>query len=266
MTDAGHSPASTSGLRGAALFSRYAYPPNFLGYCGPPDSDAVFALASGSGHQHPAAMAARFDGAWMFLCLIADCNGISDPLDERVVEAYWVGNPLLEQVPPPRLAECVRRAGVVGAGAGAVSAATGGGLAHHSFQVFAVYPWFGLLHSRHAQVPLMVLDRCRIRWGTVEHIDGDSAVVTSRRLALREDRLVIGDESSETVRCARGGVALAESLQVGDVVSLHWDWICDRLSQAPLASLRSVTEHNLQVVNASASASASEQAGIGYDG
>lgn len=265
MTAAVPSPAPPSGLVGSALFARYAYPPNVLGYCGPPGSGAVFELATGGGHEHPAALAARFDGAWTFLQLIAACNDIEDPLDRRVVEAYWVGNPLLEQVPPSRLAACIRDARVVGAGAGAVAAAAGGGLAHHSFQVFAVYPWFGLLHSRHPETPLMVLDRCRIRWGTVEHIDGDSAVVTSRRLAVRADGLVIGDESSETVRCALGGVSLAETLQVGDIVSLHWDWICDRLSRTAVASLRSVTEHNLEVVNASASASG-QQAGRRDDG
>ena len=43
-----------------------------------------------------------------------------------------------------------------------------GGVPHHSFHVFEIYPWLGLLRDdrRHATA-LTVLDRCRIRWGQV---------------------------------------------------------------------------------------------------
>ncbi len=35
----------------------------------------------------------------------------------------------------------------------------------------------------------------------------------------------------------------------GDVVSLHWDWVCDRLSPTGLGWLRYCTERNLAAVN-----------------
>lgn len=78
---------------GPVLFARYAYPPNSLGYCGPSDPSALLQAASdGTDLVELGHLAARFEGAWPYLQLIAACNGIANPLDRRVVEAYWVGN------------------------------------------------------------------------------------------------------------------------------------------------------------------------------
>ena len=97
--------------------------------------------------------------------LIAGANGIADPLDPRVVEAYWVGNELLDRVgradaraarrgPLPRPASG-------GAGEHVVDAVAAGAVPHHCFHVFAVYPWLGLLRTGIVDEPLHVLDQCR---------------------------------------------------------------------------------------------------------
>src|SRR4051794_12171835 len=72
-------------LLGEALFARYAWPPNERGYCGPPDSSLV----------DIGSRARSFDGAWTYLEYLASVAGLDDPLDLRVVEAYWIGNDLL---------------------------------------------------------------------------------------------------------------------------------------------------------------------------
>ena len=54
-----------------------------------------------------AELARTFEGAWPYLTLIAGANRIADPLDPRVVEAYWVGNELLDPVRPADLARHV---------------------------------------------------------------------------------------------------------------------------------------------------------------
>uniref|UniRef100_UPI002457BBB6 DUF6390 family protein n=1 Tax=Nocardia asiatica TaxID=209252 RepID=UPI002457BBB6 len=48
---------------GAEMFARYAYAPNRLGYCGPPDATA---LRDGSDEQ-VRAVARRFTSAWPYL-------------------------------------------------------------------------------------------------------------------------------------------------------------------------------------------------------
>ncbi len=51
-----------------------------------------------------------------------------------------------------------------------------GVLAHHSFHVFVVYPWVRFL-DRDATTALQVLQDCRIRWGTVESVEDEHAVI-----------------------------------------------------------------------------------------
>ncbi|MCL1594496.1 MAG: DUF6390 family protein [Actinomycetia bacterium] len=82
---------------GAALFARYAFPPNIHGFCGPTDTELVDGLLTAHGEAEIAHIVQQFEGAWPYLELIAGCNGL-DPLDRRVVEAYWVGNDLLDHI------------------------------------------------------------------------------------------------------------------------------------------------------------------------
>ena len=98
-------PTSRARRSGAELFARYAYPPNELGYCGPGEPAALLEAAVEGGQESLLAHLARqFEGAWPYLELIAGCNAVADPLDARVVEAYWIGNDLTRRVPPAILA------------------------------------------------------------------------------------------------------------------------------------------------------------------
>lgn len=92
-------------IPGPVLFARFAYPPNSLGYCGPDDSAAVRDYAvTGTADRGLAELAGMFSGALPYLQLIAAASHIADPLDERVVHAYWLGGPQLERVGPSVLA------------------------------------------------------------------------------------------------------------------------------------------------------------------
>jgi len=98
-------------------------------------------------------------------------------------------------------------------------------------------------------VPLSVLDSCRIRWGTVGAVDGEHATVISRPLTFASGVLALGPEREERVRWALAGEALAGGLAVGDRVSLHWDWVCDRLSSAQLDALAEASARQLDLAN-----------------
>ena len=238
---------------GPVLFARYAYPPNALGYCGPPDAEALLEMAAeGSDRRGLEASAVRFDGAWPYLELIARCNGITDPLDRRVVEAYWIGNALLTRVPAGILTASLRgrfeRQARQDFGAMADAVALGAP-AHHSLHVFAVYPWVGLLRRGKEGPAMRVLDQCRVRWGTVANVDGWRVTVRTRALGFDGSRLVQGEERLESVRYGHDGVRLLGPLAAGDVVSLHWDWVCDRLSPGALRRLRACTARTVQAVN-----------------
>src|SRR4051794_22945599 len=86
-------------LAGTLRFIRYAFMPNRLRYCGSDDNSTLFGYGIEGvvdGGQTP--LQPRFTGALPYLQLIARANGIADPFDARVVEAYWLGNELLDGV------------------------------------------------------------------------------------------------------------------------------------------------------------------------
>lgn len=232
---------------GPELFCRYAQPPNLLGYCGPEDNEGVTNVVGGL--TVPLAeverLAAEFDGAWPYLELIGGLAG-SEPLSAEVVEAYWVGNGLLDQVPLFHWANSASdrfRRQAEGRWAALEDALNAGGVPNHAFHVFCVYPWVGLLREGFVGPSLKVLDRCRISWGRVESLNG-FAVVSRRPLLWEDDRLRHGEPVEEPFRVPNGLV-----LSAGDVVSLHWDFVCDRLDAARWRHLRSVHDRHLHIAN-----------------
>jgi hypothetical protein len=215
-------------MTGPALFVRYAFAPNRLGYCGPADADALLEYgALGRADNGFRALARQFEGAWPQLRRIAAATGTADPLDREVVEAYWIGNRLLDR-----------------AGDGE------GGLPHHSFQVFCLYPWADLLpEERSTAQALRVLDQCRIRWGrVVADVDGQ-VVVESRPLEWDGTHLALGAPREETAVRGVDGVEMIERLSPGEWVALHWGWVCDRLAPAQLVALRHYSAYHLRLVN-----------------
>jgi hypothetical protein len=244
---------------GQRLFARYAYGPNQLGYCGPADSAALFELAStGQTTEDVASIAARFSGAWPYLCVLADLAGIADPLDERVVRAYWTGSALLDGVSRTRFwRKLLARIAAAGAGqywAHLTPALLSEAMPTHGFHVFGVYPWTRLLSPGAAAATdpspaLHVLDRCRIRWGRVTAVDGDQAMVLGRHLTWDDTALRLGDESEDAVRLAIAGRGLVTDARPGDWLTLHWDLACERLSAEQLWQLRRWTDWQLVVTN-----------------
>jgi hypothetical protein len=124
-----------------------------------------------------------------------------------------------------------------------------GVLAHHSFHVFAVYPWVRFL-DRDAATALHVLQQCRIRWGTVESVNDEHAVVTSQPLRYADGVVSLGEPTAETVRWRKADVSLIAPPQPGAAVGAHWNWLCDRLTESDVAALNAATQTTLDVVNA----------------
>ena len=188
---------------GPLLFARYAYPPNALGLCGADVRQTL--LEYGAAHESDGGLvelAQTFEGAWPYLELIAGSNGIADPLDPRVVEAYWVGNELLDRVETRALARHVeqRFRGRLGrAHENVTGAAAGGAVPHHCFHVFAVYPWIGLLRSGIVAEPLRILDQCRTTPARVLAVEGETVRVLARPLLYENGRLFLGDPAERRV-------------------------------------------------------------------
>lgn len=238
---------------GAQLFARYAYSPNELGYCGPAQSQGLLELgATGRSSVDPQALARRFSGAWPYLQILAELSGIADPLAEPVVRAYWLGGGLLDRVDPETFG--TRLLAVIGPQAGHYWAhltpeLLAEALPNHGFHVFGVYPWSRLLAGPGYQQPLHVLDRCRIRWGEVLSVEAEHVVVRSRLLAWDGERLGLAAAEPERVRRITDGVGFVDDPRPGEWLSLHWDWVCDRLGLADVADLQECTMGQLAATN-----------------
>lgn len=229
---------------GALAFARFAWPPNLLGYCGPPGLALFEALAAGASDGAIAA-APRFEGAWPYLEVIAASTGIGDPLDRRVVEAYWIGNELLRSVEPARLGDDLadRFRNRTGSGWERVARTVGAGaIAHHAFHVFVVYPWAGLLRTGPAEPAMEVLERCSIRPGTVAGLEGDRALVSVRTLTWDGVAFGEGEEVDQWFRLGADGIRVTLP-SIGERVAVHWDWVCDRLDRMRERRLVKWTAH-----------------------
>jgi Family of unknown function (DUF6390) len=227
-------------------FARYAFAPNELGYCGPADTDA---LLRGGATDELISCAKAFDGAWPYLEAIADAQRLSDPLQASVVHNYWVGGPLVQTVDPDALLTRLRTS-FAGQVTGLLDVLEPGqALAHHSFHVFVVYPWVRFL-DRNPTKPVQVMQDCRIRWGEVQSVEDDHAVIASRPLVFEDGTLALGESGAERVRWRKDGGSLAPAPVPGQTVSAHWDWACGPIGDDEREALAAATQRSLDIVNA----------------
>lgn len=237
-------------MNGATLFARFALPPNAAGYCGPDDTTLLEELlrAQGEGLDELRHTAEAFAGAWPYLELIGGTNGL-DPLDPLVVEAYWLGNHLLDRIDMLTWGNALQHRFQPRAGGGfesIASALLAGGSPSHAFHVFCVYPWVGLLRSGIPGPALRVLDRCRIRTGCAVGVEGHHTIVESRHLEWTGRDLRLGAPRIE------GALTASDphlEIATGDLVALHWDHICQVISPQQLARTRALEEQHIALAN-----------------
>jgi len=242
-------PAATPG---PVLFARYAYPPNRLGLCGPDDAPGLLNGASEGADRQLRMLARGFEGAYPYLRLIADENDLADPLDARVVDAYWLGSPLTAAVRPRALhrdlVDRFRGRMATTDWRWLEAALAGGSRPVHAFHVLEIFPRIGLMRGGRPDPIVDTMDACRIRWGRILEVIGDRLVVKVRRLELVDGRLQLGPARTEE---AAGWLGGGTTVLPGDWVSLHWSWACDRLTPSQVARLAGWTDLALASANRS---------------
>ncbi len=235
-------------LDGPQLFARYAFMPNRLAYCGGDDNRALFDYCvMGVTDAGLRDLLRKFTGAMPYLRLIAECNAIPDPFDARVVEAYWLGNELLQGVEARALYDSLRAR--FGRQMGVrdlelmLGKAPAGAHPHHSFHVLEVCPRIGW------PLALSFMDNCRISWGKVVSLDGSTLTVEVMPLVIAGHRLVLGSPERRTVNRELDGKGFVSTARTGDWVSMHWGWVCQVLSLRQVVNLEQWTRYHLDIVN-----------------
>ncbi|HLY24305.1 MAG TPA: DUF6390 family protein [bacterium] len=236
---------------GALLAARFSFMPNRLGYCGPEENRTMLEyLADGHSDRGLEQILSRFAGAFPYYSFIAAANGIADPFDVRVIEAYWIGNRLLAGIEaadlrrhledrfrarfPARLLRSV------------LGQAPSGGRPHHNFHVFSMPVRTGHQETAHN---LATMDACRISWGTVVAEHGDTLLVERRPLSLAGGELILGASEPRGVFRRFDGRVLLDGAHPGDVVAVHWGCACHRLTPAQRRYLAYYTRLHLALAN-----------------
>ena len=235
-------------LDGPQLFARYAFMPNRLAYCGGDDHHALFDYClAGVTDAGLRGLLRTFTGAVPYLQLIAECNAIVDPFDARVVEAYWLGNDLLQGVEARALYDSLRNR--FGRQLSArdlelvLGKAPAGAHPHHSFHVLEVCPRSGWPQA------LAFMDKCRVSWGKVVSLEGSSLIAEVMPLVIAGHRLMLGAPERRAVNREVEGRGFVSAARIGEWVSLHWDWACQVLSLRQVANLERWTRYHLDIVN-----------------
>jgi hypothetical protein len=234
---------------GMLLFIQYAFMPNRLDYCGTDDTGALYdywaAAETDPGLAH---LLESFTGALPYLKLIAHSNNLADPFDRRVVEAYWVGNSLLDNVEMRQFFESLMgRFGkqLQGKVRDYVTQKIPlGARPHHSFHVFDVHSQVGeLTHS------LEVMENCRISWGQITEVEPTYFTIKAQPVTLQEGKLALAPAVSRRVLRQVDDKSFTHKAAVGDWISIHWNWACDILTPEQVQALERFTHHHLQLAN-----------------
>lgn len=233
--------------------SRYAFGPNRLHYCGP-DANAELRAYLDAGATDPGLehILQAFRTMYPYLRLIADANGIRDAFDDRVVEAYWVGNRLLDAVGARPLYVHLRDTQQLGKRLGTAALellgtkAVRGAVPHHSFHVLDIWKRTGHLEREHT---LESMDACRISWGTIRGVDGPAITVERPPLVLQEGRLALGEATVQRIVRNLGAELDIDSLVPGQIVTMHWGVPCEAISRKQAAELKRRTLDHIRLAN-----------------
>ncbi len=249
---------------GLLLCSRYAFMPNKLQYCGGDQNATLFELtATNDANAYLNNVLGEFETLYPYLKLIAKENNIRDPFDYRVVEAYWIGNNLLENVKIRGLYNHfvdglhLKKKMTNKQFELMMGEIPGQALPHHSFHVFNVWLRSGLTILPNI---LDTMDQCRISWGKIIRVGDLELEVESPRLSMadvnsgtefysvQDSRLIFSPPQVIKVQYKMLGESFIENPQIGDWVSIHWGWVCDKLTKEQVKNLEKYTLHNLHLV------------------
>ncbi|HXQ48957.1 MAG TPA: DUF6390 family protein [Thermoplasmata archaeon] len=236
-------------MNGVQLGARFSLATNRLQYCGPADAEPLLyrAITSDQGHAEAARALSGFEALMPYLELIA-AKHRRDPFDTEVVEAYWVGNELLDAFDRDdfvRLLEALTQRGLPRSMALRLSERLPPRpLPHHAFHV--AYVGVGNV-TGHVPTTLTNMEACRPAWADVVrvadgvlHVRGPTLVLDGASIAwgpavereLRYDPMVLPDP------------------RPGDAVAIHWGWPALRLTSTQRSSLETYSRRSLEQANA----------------
>ncbi|VVB81405.1 Uncharacterised protein [uncultured archaeon] len=224
-------------MNGTELCCRFSGITNSLNYCGPSDAHRTFArfMQAGEGEREVQELLSRFEGLFPYLQLIAKKHNLQ-PFDYRVVEAYWLGNELLDAFTVDDFRSFLPELGKRGLPIvrQLQEKVPEGAIPHHTFNVLFV--GVGQITGS-VPTTLENMQNCMASWGEVI---SPSAVKGS--VLIKNN----GYSLSEAERTVRFGLVHPK---IGDKVAIHWGECVHILNQQQYENLQKYTEKVIRAVN-----------------
>ena len=250
-------------VEGELLHAKHALQPNSLGYCGPDENATILEhLHESKTSEKLDSTLMKFESAYPFVKMIAKATG-RQPFDREVTEAYWIGNSLLDRVPPSEfyqfahqnLASSRKKVGkkdrLMKEETRSLFRELGhSARPHHTFYVLGMYAKSNIKSGSEEKL-VQLMDSCRVSWGKVVEVKRAGLVVDSRPLSLSDGRLSLASPVRREVRYDPLITSFA-GIRPGDWVSVHWNFASEKLTPHQLMNLRKYTALDIEATNRSA--------------
>jgi hypothetical protein len=240
-------------MEGIMRCSRYSFGPNRLHYCGPDSNMELRELIEKDGDKFGLShILKQFKTLFPYLRQIASANKISDPFDTRVVEAYWLGNELLENVGQRTLYNFLTDDLKVKDKLKSkefnwlTKKIEKGAVPHHSFHVFNIWQQAG---HNDLLSDLERMNECRISSGMVTAVNGPEIIVSTEPLLYTAGKFTLGPVISKPLTRQLEAEYDIEQIKPGQIVSIHWSVPCEIITSEQVATLRKYTLQNIAFAN-----------------
>jgi hypothetical protein len=240
-------------LEGIMRCSRYSFGPNRLHYCGPDANRELKELIEKSGDDFGLShLLKQFKTLFPYLRKISQANGITGVFDDRVVEAYWLGNELLENIEKNVLYRFlvddlkIKDELKTKEWQWLEEKIKLGAVPHHSFHVLNIWGQEGhddLLSE------LNRMDECRVSSGVVTAINGPEIVVSTEPLVYKNGKFALGESVLKSLTRQLEAEYDIEQIKVGETVSIHWSVPCEVITPAQAETLKKYTLKNIAFAN-----------------
>ena len=235
-------------MQGVQLAARFSIATYRLKYCGPADAEPALFRTIVEGKDLEASRTAllRFEALEPYLTAIAAKHGL-DPLDRDVVEAYWIGNELLDDFTREDfrgILDTLVRRGLPRSMADVFAAhLPRRPLPHHTFHVsfVGVGNVTGLVKTTRPN-----MEACRPSWARVLRVTKGSLEVEKPALVYARSRIEVGPAIGDHVAY---DPRILPRIREGDHVVLHWNWPALVLADDQLANLKEYTRRSLASAN-----------------
>jgi hypothetical protein len=227
---------------GIGLAARYSFPPNRKGYCGNASFQTALAACD---TERMGAELEKFRAHNAYLTLIARENK-KGKFDKDVVEAFWIGNSLLENVSERALARFIKEELFPRGSARALALADSvpdGALPHHSFNALYVH-----FVTDAVKRSVENYDSCCVSCGKVLSVSEKKAVIRRNSISADKGGMFILKQVECPVAFERDGSRFVEPCE-GDVISVHWGMALEKLSPKRVKNLERYTRINIDACN-----------------